>query len=158
MTVMPTTLWTDVSRWNVVIRRATVDLCAVSGGDNSTLDRVARSLPPDHSVGHTTCMKSLAIAAARSAALLGLALSGAVVAGLTPLAFVPGFGLGAVFLIPPVTVAGRRYTMAVRRLCGRWCGVDIAAPYQPEPPQPVRRPDGLFEQDNSLHKYAWWPR
>jgi signal transduction histidine kinase len=98
------------------------------------------------------------MALGRSIALAGIALATVVVLALVLVAFVPGVGLGLVFLIPPAVVAERRFTNVIRRIAGRWCGVSIAEPYKPAPAPPVRRPDGWYEVDNSLHKHAWWPR
>src|SRR5262245_30064673 len=107
---------------------------------------------------HTGRMRSLLIALGRCVALLGVAVATAVVLALTMVAFVPGYGLGLVFLVPPAIVGYRRFTTAVRRLSGRWSGVDIPLPYKTPPSPPVRRPDGLYERDNRLYKHAWWPR
>ena len=103
-------------------------------------------------------MRSIVIALGRSVALAGIALATVVVLALMLVGFTPGIGLGLVFLIPPTVVAERRFTNIVRRVAGQWCGVSIAEPYKPAPAPPVRRPDGWYEVDNSLHKHAWWPR
>ncbi|HEY7176033.1 MAG TPA: hypothetical protein VH442_14040, partial [Micromonosporaceae bacterium] len=103
-------------------------------------------------------MRSVVVALVRSVALAGMAIAGVAVTAVTLVVFVPVFGLGLVFLLPSVTVLDRWYTDAVRAMCGRWCGVDVPRPYRAEPPAPVRRPDGLYEADNRLHRHAWWPR
>ncbi|HZD99306.1 MAG TPA: sensor domain-containing protein, partial [Micromonosporaceae bacterium] len=103
-------------------------------------------------------MKSVAIAVGRSVALTAIALATTVVLALVLVAFTPGIGLGLVFLIPPAVVAERRFTNVIRRMAGRWFDVTIDTPYKEAPAPPVRRPDGWYEQDNSLHKHAWWPR
>ena len=102
-------------------------------------------------------MRNLITALVRSVVLAGLALAVALIAAVTLIAFIPGFGMGMVFLLPWPIMNGRRATNLVRRACGRWCGVDIPEPYQAAPPSPERRPDGFFERDNQLHKRAWWP-
>ena len=103
-------------------------------------------------------MRSILRYPARVAALLALTLGSAVVAALTIALLVPGIGLGLVFLIPWPLMTGRRFTNTVRRVVANWSGVPIPVPYQPTPPDPVRRPDGYFEQDGGLHKHRWWPR
>jgi signal transduction histidine kinase len=128
------------------------------GGDSSTAMREVRALPAGRPSAKLGAMKSVATAFGRSVALAGIALVTVVVLVLVLVAFVPGVGLGVVFLIPPTVVAERRFTNVIRRVAGRWCGVRIAEPYKPAPPPPVRRPDGWYEVDNSLHKHAWWPR
>jgi signal transduction histidine kinase len=46
----------------------------------------------------------------------------------------------------------------MRVLAARWCGVEVAAPYRPEPPEPVRERDGWYRDGNQLYKRAFWIR
>ncbi|WP_242454334.1 sensor histidine kinase [Bailinhaonella thermotolerans] len=68
------------------------------------------------------------------------------------------FTLGMVFLLGPVTRVHRGVTARMRELSERWCGVPIAPPYLPEPPPPVRQPDGWYRKDRSLYRTPFWPR
>ncbi|HEY1485080.1 MAG TPA: sensor histidine kinase [Micromonosporaceae bacterium] len=97
------------------------------------------------------------IAAGRGVALVGVALLTAVIAVGTLIPLVPGIGLGLVMLIPWPIETSRRFTNSVRGLVARWCSVEIREPYRPAPEPPQARPDGLYEQDGSLHKRPWWP-
>ena len=97
------------------------------------------------------------IAAGRGVALVGVALLTAVVAVGTLIPLVPGIGLGLVMLIPWPIETSRRFTNSVRGLVARWCSIEIREPYRPAPEPPRPRPDGLYEQDGSLHKRPWWP-
>jgi signal transduction histidine kinase len=128
------------------------------GRDSSTPVGEVRALPVTRTSARLGAVKSVAMALGRSVALAGIALMTVVVLALMLVGFAPGVGLGVVFLIPPTVVAERRFTNIIRRVAGRWCGVSIAEPYKPAPAPPVRRPDGWYEVDNSLHKHAWWPR
>ena len=93
----------------------------------------------------------------RAAALLALTAAGVLVAAGTLALFIPGIGLGLVFLVPWTVMASRHFTNLMRRMASRWSGVPIPVPYKPAPPAPARRPDGLYEKDGSLHKRSWWP-
>src|SRR5262245_26847380 len=103
-------------------------------------------------------MTSVAVAFGRSVVLAVVAIAAVLVEFVTLVVLVLVFGLGLVILLPPVIVLDRRYANALRSLASRWCGVDIPRPYRAEPAPPVRRPDGLYEADNRLHRHAWWPR
>src|SRR5688572_10458699 len=75
-------------------------------------------------------------------------------AGLVILAsFVPGFGLGLVFLLPFPMLWGRRVTDLARRRGG----VLIPRPYRPAPARPVSQPDGWFRRDRQLYRRPWFP-
>jgi signal transduction histidine kinase len=128
------------------------------GRDSTTTVGEMRALRVRAPIGQTGPVKSVAIAVGRSVALTAIALATTVVLALVLVAFTPGIGLGLVFLIPPAVMAERRFTNVIRRMAGRWCDVTIDTPYKEAPAPPVRRPDGWYEQDNSLHKHAWWPR
>ncbi|HEU0239999.1 MAG TPA: sensor histidine kinase [Micromonosporaceae bacterium] len=103
-------------------------------------------------------MRSVAVAVLRSIALAAVALAATPVAAITLVALTLVFGLGLVIVLPPVVVFDRKYANTLRSLASRWCGVDVPRPYRTEPAPPVRRPDGLYEADNRLHRHAWWPR
>jgi len=71
------------------------------------------------------------------------------------------FGLlcgGLVFFLGPAVEWTRGRSAVARTLAARWCGVEIAAPYQPEPPEPVRERDGWYRDGNQLYKRAFWIR
>jgi signal transduction histidine kinase len=51
----------------------------------------------------------------------------------------------------------RRVPVAARRLAGDWCEVPIADPYDPAPPPPQRRPDGLYEVRRRLYRRPYLP-
>ncbi len=102
-------------------------------------------------------MRTTIIALGRSVGLLCLAVLSGLVCVATLVAFLPAFGLGIVLLIPWPVETGRHFTNLVRRVCSRWCGVTIPVPYHDAPFPPLRRPDGLYERDGSLHRHAWWP-
>jgi signal transduction histidine kinase len=86
-------------------------------------------------------------------ALLGLLTFVGVIA-----TFVPGFGLGMVFLLPAPIVFSRRVTDLARRRVERWTGIVTRRPYQPEPPPPTPQVDGWYRRDNQLYRTARWPR
>jgi signal transduction histidine kinase len=65
--------------------------------------------------------------------------------------FVPGFGLGMIFLLPPPILFSRRLTGLVRRR------LDIPSPYAPTPPPPVRQADGWYRRDRQLYRRSWAP-
>ncbi|HEX5542587.1 MAG TPA: sensor domain-containing protein [Micromonospora sp.] len=93
-----------------------------------------------------------ALAVVRGLALAALAVAEALAFLLHMAAFVPGFGLGLVFLLPWPILATRRVPNVARRLAGAWGGVDIPEPYRPAPPPPVPGPDGLYVRDRQLYK------
>jgi signal transduction histidine kinase len=66
--------------------------------------------------------------------------------------------VGLVFFFGPAIVWNRRHANKMRELSARWCGVEVAAPYLPEPPEPVRERDGWYRDGNQLFKHAWWIR
>lgn len=86
-------------------------------------------------------------------ALLGFA--GGVVAVAS---FVPGFGLGAVFLIPAPIRWSRSIVRLVRRRTAELTGVSIGEPYKPPPAPPVPQPDGWYRRDRQLYRTARWPK
>ncbi|ADJ41868.1 two-component system histidine kinase [Amycolatopsis mediterranei S699] len=63
---------------------------------------------------------------------------------------------GLVFFFGPAVEWARGRSAAARTLAARWCGVEIAAPYRPEPPEPVRERDGWYRDGNQLYKRAFW--
>ncbi|SNT13347.1 Signal transduction histidine kinase [Asanoa hainanensis] len=67
--------------------------------------------------------------------------------------FVPGLGLGLVFLLPWPMAMMRRVTDAARRACG-----DLPRPYRDRPAPPEPEPDGRFRHDRVLYRSAFWPR
>ncbi|MGW5715668.1 histidine kinase [Amycolatopsis sp. NPDC003865] len=66
--------------------------------------------------------------------------------------------VGLVFFLGPAVEWTRGRSRVARTLAARWCGVEIAAPYQPEPPEPVRERDGWYRDGNQLYKRAFWIR
>ncbi len=73
------------------------------------------------------------IASGRGAALTGLILAEAgMLCALAVVVTFAGLGVG-LFLIPGTLLAIRRLANLTRQLAGRWCGVDIAVPYLPQP-------------------------
>ncbi len=65
---------------------------------------------------------------------------------------------GLVFFLGPAVEWARGRSTTARALAGRWCGVEVEAPYQPEPPEPVRERDGWYRDGNTLYKRAFWIR
>ncbi|MEV4051198.1 histidine kinase [Amycolatopsis sp. NPDC049688] len=66
--------------------------------------------------------------------------------------------VGIVFFLGPAVEWTRGRSAVARTLAGRWCGVEVAVPYQPEPPEPVRERDGWYRDGNQLYKRAFWIR
>ena len=66
--------------------------------------------------------------------------------------------LGLVFFLGPAIEWARHRSATARTLAARWCGVEIEAPYRPEPPEPVRERDGWYRDGNTLYKRAFWIR
>jgi signal transduction histidine kinase len=64
--------------------------------------------------------------------------------------------VGLVFFFGPTLLWARGRAASMRALAGRWCGVEIEAPYRPEPPEPVRERDGWYREGNQLYKRAFW--
>jgi signal transduction histidine kinase len=65
---------------------------------------------------------------------------------------------GLVFFLGPAVEWARGRSAVARTLAGRWCGVEIEAPYRPAPPEPVRERDGWYREGNQLYKRAFWIR
>ncbi|WP_220448321.1 sensor histidine kinase [Nonomuraea diastatica] len=85
-------------------------------------------------------------------ALAGLALLG------LPLLVVIFVGAHAGLPSPVFFVEqGRRLPALARRLAARWGGVEIASPYRPAPPPPVRDPDGWYRDGDALFRSAFLP-
>ena len=102
-------------------------------------------------------MRSLARSALTSLAYAGVTVAALIQLVLTVVVFVPGFGLGMVFLLPISISYFRRYTNTWRRVVGRLSNVDIAVPYNPPPPPPQPEADGYYRHDRSLHKSPRMP-
>ncbi|WIY04391.1 histidine kinase [Amycolatopsis mongoliensis] len=66
--------------------------------------------------------------------------------------------VGLVFFLGPAIEWARHRSATARTLAARWCGVEIEAPYRPEPPEPVRERDGWYRDGNTLYKRAFWIR
>ncbi|WP_372667591.1 sensor histidine kinase [Amycolatopsis kentuckyensis] len=66
--------------------------------------------------------------------------------------------VGLVFFLGPAVEWTRGRSRLARKLALRWCGTGIAAPYQPEPPEPVRERDGWYRDGKQLYKRAFWVR
>ncbi|MEV0714402.1 sensor domain-containing protein [Asanoa sp. NPDC050611] len=82
-----------------------------------------------------------------------LAIGSAVVLCVHLVLFVPGLGLGLVFLLPWPIVRMRRFTDLVRGVCG-----GIPRPYRDRPGLPVPEPDGRYRHDRRLYRSPFWPR
>ncbi|WIX86865.1 histidine kinase [Amycolatopsis sp. DG1A-15b] len=63
---------------------------------------------------------------------------------------------GLVFFFGPTLLWARGRSARMRVLAGRWCDVEIEAPYRLEPPAPVRERDGWYRDGNQLYKRAFW--
>ncbi|MEV6906395.1 sensor domain-containing protein [Amycolatopsis sp. NPDC051071] len=93
----------------------------------------------------------------RGFALAGLAL----VSWLDLLLELVGFCVLCVGLVFAYTLAlegTRPRAELTRRLAGRWCGIDVASPYRPAPPEPERERDGWYREGNNLFKRSWFLR
>ncbi|MEU0790380.1 histidine kinase [Amycolatopsis sp. NPDC005961] len=66
--------------------------------------------------------------------------------------------VGLVFFLGPAVEWTRHRSATARTLAAHWCDVEIAAPYQPEPPEPARERDGWYRDGNTLYKRAFWVR
>ncbi|MEV7092997.1 histidine kinase [Amycolatopsis sp. NPDC051045] len=64
--------------------------------------------------------------------------------------------VGLVFFLGPAVEWARGRSTVARTLAARWCGVEVEAPYRPEPPEPVRERDGWYRDGNQLYKRAFW--
>jgi signal transduction histidine kinase len=64
--------------------------------------------------------------------------------------------VGLVFFLGPAVEGARGRSAIARALAARWCGVEVASPYRPEPPKPVRERDGWYRDGNQLYKRAFW--
>lgn len=102
-------------------------------------------------------MRKHATAIGRALALGMLALSDVVLVALAAVAVALSFGLGMIFMIPPMAWLIRRRTRLGRRLNGTWLGAETQAPYLP-PPLPTRpQPDGWYRHERRLYKTPRWP-
>jgi len=97
-------------------------------------------------------MRTLARSALVSLAYAGLTLAALAQLLATLLVFLPGFGLGMVFLLPASISYLRRFTNTWRRIVARLSNMDIAVPYRPHPAPPEPEPDGYYRHDRTLHK------
>jgi signal transduction histidine kinase len=96
-------------------------------------------------------IRRLLAAPVRSVADAGLALASAVAFAAHVLVFIPGFGLGLIFLLPwPILQLRRVPTYARRRFA-------VEPGYQPEPPKPQPDASGRYAHDRRLYKSAYWP-
>ncbi|GAB3139511.1 histidine kinase [Amycolatopsis stemonae] len=66
--------------------------------------------------------------------------------------------VGLVFFLGPAVEGSRHRSTTARALAARWCGVEVEAPYRPEPPEPQRERDGWYRDGNTLYKHAYWIR
>ena len=73
-------------------------------------------------------------------------------------AFVPGFGLGLVLLLPPVLLLARRVPRLARRLAGAGAAQPVPESYRPRPAPPMPGPDGRYERERILYRSPWVPR
>ncbi|MEU8380443.1 histidine kinase [Streptosporangium sp. NPDC048865] len=102
-------------------------------------------------------MRTYAVATGRALTLGAMALVDVVLVVLTLLGFVLAFGLGMVFMFPPSALLVRHRTALARRLNGTWFGVDVPAPYLPEPLPTRPQPDGWYRHERQLYKTPKWP-
>src|SRR5688572_22228316 len=71
--------------------------------------------------------------------------------------FVPGFGLGMIFLLPAPLLWGRAVAGFARQRTQDLTGIAIPAPYKPPPDPPVQQSDGWYRKDRVLYKSPKWP-
>jgi signal transduction histidine kinase len=83
----------------------------------------------------------------------GYAVASAVLLLVHLVLFVPGLGLGLIFLLPWPIVRMRPVTNLVRRSCG-----DIPRPYRDRPGTPRPEADGRYRYDRMLYHSPFWPR
>ncbi|WP_214319011.1 sensor histidine kinase [Nonomuraea sediminis] len=88
----------------------------------------------------------------RSLALLALIVVELAVLAISLVTLLLCIGIGAIPLLPPQVRLVRRITGLHRRLARDWCGVEINAPYRPEPPPPRRQADGMYRYDRTLYR------
>ncbi|MDW5329841.1 sensor histidine kinase [Plantactinospora sp. KLBMP9567] len=105
----------------------------------------------------TRAVRTAALALLHGVALAGLGLAGAVSLLVHLVFFVPGFGLGLLFLLPLPILAGRHLTNLVRRLAGAGPGTPLGSPYRPRPEPPQPEADGRYPHDNRLYRRPWVP-
>ncbi|MFC4588068.1 sensor histidine kinase [Sphaerisporangium corydalis] len=86
-----------------------------------------------------------------------LAVGNAVLLGLTAVVFLLCFGIGLIFLFPPLVRAVRGRTRQARRLSAAWSGVEIAAPYRQAPPPPMPQRDGWYRDGRQLYRTSMIP-
>jgi signal transduction histidine kinase len=89
--------------------------------------------------------------------LFALTLVGVGVAAVVLASFVPGFGLGMIFVLPAPLLWGRAVAAMVRQRTEALTGVSIPVSYKPPPPPPVQQPDGWYRKDRVLYKSPKWP-
>ncbi|MEN3612370.1 sensor domain-containing protein [Plantactinospora sp. ZYX-F-223] len=106
----------------------------------------------------TRAVRAAGLALLHTAALAGLGLAGAVALLVHLVFFVPGFGLGLLFLVPVPILAGRHLTDMVRRLAGAGPGTPLGSPYRPRPEPPQPEADGRYLHDNRLYRRPWVPK
>ncbi|HEV7710719.1 MAG TPA: hypothetical protein VGP16_21185, partial [Asanoa sp.] len=83
----------------------------------------------------------------------GYAVASAVLLVVHLVLFVPGLGLGIIFLLPWPMAQLRRITNRVRRSCG-----DIPSPYRDRSGPPEREPDGRYRHVRRLYRTPFWPK
>ncbi|AVT30427.1 sensor histidine kinase [Plantactinospora sp. BC1] len=104
----------------------------------------------------TGAVRAAGLALLHGAALAGLGLAGAVALLVHLVFFVPGFGLGLLFLLPLPILAGRHLTNLVRRLAGAG-SEPVGSPYRPRPAPPQPEADGRYPHENRLYRRPWVP-
>jgi signal transduction histidine kinase len=97
-----------------------------------------------------------AMAVVRCLALVGLSLLALGLALVRLVGIMLCYGLGLLFVLPPVIEHTRWLPVMRRRLIREWSGIEAADPYKPRPGRPPRRPDGMYRVDNSLYKTEHW--
>src|SRR5262245_29648777 len=88
----------------------------------------------------------------RAFALVGLAALGLCTSLVAILGFGLGFGLGIIILVPMTVRLIRANARMQRRIARIWSGVDIAEPYRPVPPPPVRHRDGFYHEGRQRYR------
>ncbi|MBO3750249.1 sensor domain-containing protein [Streptosporangiaceae bacterium NEAU-GS5] len=88
----------------------------------------------------------------RAFALVALAALGLGTSLLAVLGFGLGFGLGIIILVPMTIRLIRANARMQRRFALAWSGVEIADPYRPAPPPPVRHRDGFYHEGRQRYR------
>jgi len=102
-------------------------------------------------------MKTHAVTVGRAFVLGATALFDVVLAVVALVTSLLTFGLGMIFLFPPLVRLFRFRTKVARRLTGTWLGTVVPVPYLPPPPSARPQPDGWYRHERQLYKTPRWP-